>query len=162
MSWFWTDVNNGIQRLKCIDVIAAKCNYYTKSQKHHTSVSYSSLCKVTWGKKLTLFGVSLISHVICLGNGRVSLCLDQGWMREKWRWHKYVKLQPGSIYLAIGAKTSPVRNIIVYGTWLVYVTGKIPIRQTWCFLTGEKVPVIYLIACVPVTHAMKLLSSLLL
>ncbi len=43
----------------------------------------------------------------------MSLCLDRGWKREKWRWHRYiVYVQPGSIYLAIGAKTSSVRNMI--------------------------------------------------
>ncbi len=48
-----------------------------------------------------------------------------------------VYLQPGSIYLAIGAKTSSVRNIVLYGT-LIYVTRKIPVRQTWCFRWGKK------------------------
>ncbi len=45
-----------------------------------------------------------------------------------------VYVQPGSIYLAIGAKTSSV-----------YVTGKISIWQTLCFSTGEKVPGIHLL-----------------
>ncbi len=45
-----------------------------------------------------------------------------------------VYVQPGSIYLAIGAKMS-----------FVYVTGKISIWQTLCFSTGEKVPGIHLL-----------------
>ncbi len=56
-----------------------------------------------------------------------------------------VYVQPGSIYLAIGAKTSSVQNIVVYGTWLVCVTRKISIRQTSCFSTGENVPGIHLL-----------------
>ncbi len=49
-----------------------------------------------------------------------------------------VDVQPGSIYLAIGAKTSSVRNIVVYGTWLVYVTGKIPYGRLCVFGQGKK------------------------
>ncbi len=49
-----------------------------------------------------------------------------------------VDVQPGSIYLAIGAKTSSVRNIVVYGTWLVYVTGKIPYGRLLVFGRGKK------------------------
>ncbi len=37
----------------------------------------------------------------------------------------------------IGTKTSSVLNIVVYGTWFVYVNRKIPNTS---FLTGEKVP----------------------
>jgi len=47
MLWFWTGVNNGSRRLKCIDVIPARCNYCTKSQKRSTSVCYSPLCEVS-------------------------------------------------------------------------------------------------------------------
>ncbi len=50
----------------------------------------------------------------------MGLCLDRGWKREKWRWHRHiVYVWPGSIYLAICAKTSSVRNIVVYRTCLV-------------------------------------------
>ncbi len=78
--------------------------------------------------------------------------LKQRWAGGSWsrvkegemKMTQIVYVQPGSIYLAIGAKTSSVRNIVVYGT-LVYVTGKIPVRQTWCFSAGEKVPVIHLL-----------------
>ncbi len=44
-----------------------------------------------------------------------------------------VYVQPGSIYLVIGAKTSSVRNMIN----VVYVTGKISIRQTFVFRRGK-------------------------
>ncbi len=67
MSLFWTDFNNGSRRLKCIGVIPSKCNYCTKSQKRSTSVSYSLLCKVMWGRKLVDVS-QLISHIICLGS----------------------------------------------------------------------------------------------
>ncbi len=53
-------------------------------------------------------------------------------------------VQPGSIYLAIGVKTSSVRNIVVYVTWLVYVTEQFPYGRP-CFLTREKVPGIHLL-----------------
>ncbi len=73
-----------------------------------------------------------------------------GWV--SWSWVKegemkikqIVYVQPGSIYLSIGAKTSSVRNIVVYETWLVSVTGKNSIRQISCFSTREKVPGIHL------------------
>ncbi len=48
-----------------------------------------------------------------------------------------VYVRPGSIYLVIGAKTSSVRNIVVYGTWLFYITRKFSIRQTSCSSTVE-------------------------
>ncbi len=67
-----------------------------------------------------------------------------GWV--SWSWVKegemkikqIVYVQPGSIYLSIGAKTSSVRNIVVYETWLAYVTGNNSIRQISCFRRGKK------------------------
>ncbi len=65
---------------------------------------------------------------------------EEGEMKIK----QIVYVQPGSIYLSIGSKTSSVRNIVVYETWLVSVTGKNSIRQISCFSTREKVPGIHL------------------
>ncbi len=162
MSWIWTDVNKG-KRLKSIDVIPTKCNYCTKSQERSSSVCYSLLCEVTWGRKLVDVS-QLISHVICLGSksnsiyfntetngGWEGLCLDRGRKRENEddRYIDYVP--PGSIYLAIGAKTSSVRNIVVIS--LCY--PKISLTSDLVlFTTGGKVPGIHLLcpsSCTQVT-----------
>ncbi len=142
MSWFWSDVNNG-RRLKIIDLIPAKFNYCTKSQKRSTSFYYSPLCDVKWGRKLADV-CQLISHVISLGSkpnsiyfntetngGLVSLCLDRGRNEDD----KYlVYVQPGSIYLVIGAKTSSVRNIIV----ISLLPEKFPYGRLHLFRLGKK------------------------
>ncbi len=89
--------------------------YCTKSQKYSTLVCYSPLCEVTWGRKLAEVS-QLISHVICLGckpnsNYFYVLIEEERGRNEDDRYIVYV--QTGSIYLAIGAKTSSVRNIVV-------------------------------------------------
>ncbi len=58
--------------------------------------------------------IVFISTLKQTAGGGVSVLIegDKGRIEDD----KIVYVQPGSIYLAIGTKTSSVRNIVVYGT----------------------------------------------
>ncbi len=77
--------------------------------------------------------IVLTSILKQMAGGRVSVLIE-----GEIKMAKKVYVQPGIIYLAIGDKTSSVRNIIVYGTWLVYETGKILYGRLRVFRRGKK------------------------